>query len=319
MAKWKCFWILLLIAANIFIFFLNAVGQEVVTNNSLDKSIGILEVVGVLMGVLVALITLVVIVGGAFGFFEYKRWKELRKDAESSVKEAKKGAEDAKKCAEEAKPIVDAMKKSKEEIESLRESIGKLPSLTEPLSEEMKRKLDEYGKKIEFLEAFGMPLTYLDYANRGFDLFHKKQYELALRAFEKEIELKPDNANAWSNKGGVLNALGRHDEALRACEKAIELKPDYADPWVNKVAVLGSLGRHDEALSACEKAIELKPDYDSAWYNKACAYSLKKDKDNALLSLRRAVELNSKYREKAKQDKDFEWLWEDEDFKKIVM
>jgi hypothetical protein len=79
---------------------------------SLDRSISILNTVATLMGVLVALLTLIIVIGGTFGFLEYRRWKEIREQAEESADEAKEYAGEAKKAAEEAKPIVDRLKKS---------------------------------------------------------------------------------------------------------------------------------------------------------------------------------------------------------------
>ncbi len=118
--------------------------------------------------------------------------------------------------------------------------------------------------------------------------------------------------------GFFLGKFNRLDEALKAFDKAIELKPDYADAWYNKGIVLSKLNRLDEALKAFDKAIELKPDYADAWYNKACAYSIKKDKEKALINLYKAIELDANGKNKAKTDKDFKNLWEEDGFKKIV-
>jgi hypothetical protein len=41
-------------------------------------------------------------------------------------------------------------------------------------------------------------------------------------------------------------------------------------------------------------------------------------KSEALADLKRAVEINPSYRESAKSDKNFEKLWEDQDFKDII-
>jgi hypothetical protein len=41
-------------------------------------------------------------------------------------------------------------------------------------------------------------------------------------------------------------------------------------------------------------------------------------KNEALADLKRAVELNTSYRESAKSDKNFEKLWEDQEFKDII-
>ena len=71
-------------------------------------------------------------------------------------------------------------------------------------------------------------------------------------------------------------------------------------------------------LASYDKAVELKPDYADAWYNKACSYSLKGDKGKSLENLRKAIELDPKYKKMSNLDDEFESLWDDEDFKKIV-
>jgi len=251
---------------------------------SLDRSISILNTVATAMGVLVGLITLIVIIGVAWGLLETRQWKEFKQQAKESAVEAKEYADEAKKAAEEARPIIERLKKTEKEMDKLREEAKHLPSLSEPFSEDQKRLLDEYGRKIDSLEAIGVPLKFEDYFNRGVDLYQREEYELALEAFDKAIELKPDDADVWSNKGVTLGKLGRYDEALKAHDKAIELKPDLAE----------------------------------AWYNKACAYSRKGDKENALKNLSKAIDLDAKNKEDAKSDEDFKNLWDDEDFKRIV-
>jgi hypothetical protein len=66
--------------------------QEDIVNHaqkSLDRSISILNTVATLMGVLVGLLTLIVVIGGALGFLEYRRWQEYRGQAKASADAAK--------------------------------------------------------------------------------------------------------------------------------------------------------------------------------------------------------------------------------------
>lgn len=263
------------------------------TQDGIDKSIGILNVVATLMGVLVALITIVFMIAIALGFFEYRRWKRIRKQAADDANKAREAADEAKKAAEEARPIVDKLKKDMKEIEVMRGTVGKIsiPSGSAVVSEEIRAKLDEYGEKISFLETFGIQLTPVDYYGRGTDLYYKGQYDLALKAFEKAIELKPDFAEAWNNKGILLGKLDRDGEALSAFEKAIDLKPDYAEAWLNRGVSLDSLGRLDEALKSYDRAIEIKPDAAETWSNKGVTlYNLKRQAE-AVKSYERAIEL----------------------------
>jgi tetratricopeptide (TPR) repeat protein len=344
---------------------------------SFDRSLDILNVVTTLMGVLVgligvlvALLTLIIVIAVATGVFEYRKWKVIIKYIEK-----------------EANRIRELRNNAESDTNILRNEVEKFHTpITEKPPEELKKTLDELTTKLEFIEKLGVSLKPMDYFNRGVDFFYKSQYELALKAFEKVIELKPDHADAWNNKGAtldklgrheeslkafekvielkpddadawynkgatldklgrheeslkasgkaielkpdragawnnkgvVLNKLGRHEESLKAFEKVIELKPDDADAWNNKGAALDKLGRHEESLKAFEKAIELKPDHAGAWYNHACGYSMKGDKEKALSDLKKAIELDISHKEEAKEDKDFEKLWDDEDFKKLV-
>ena len=242
---------------------------------SFDRSLYILNVVTTLMGVLVgligvlvALLTLIIVIAVATGVFEYRKWKGIIKYIE---KEANRIRELRNNAESDANILRDEVEKSHTPI-------------TENPSEELKEKFDELATKLEVIETLGVSLKSEDYFNRGVDFFYKIQYELALKAFEKAIELKLDYADAWGNKGVALDKLGRYEEALEASEKAIELKPDYA----------------------------------SAWYNHACVYSMKGDKEKALSDLKKAIELSISYKELSKEDKDFEKLWDDEDFKKLV-
>jgi predicted O-linked N-acetylglucosamine transferase (SPINDLY family) len=52
------------------------------------------------------------------------------------------------------------------------------------------------------------------------------RYEEALQHYDKALSLKPDYAEAYSNKGNTLNELKRYEEALQYYDKALSLKPD---------------------------------------------------------------------------------------------
>jgi len=89
--------------------------------------------------------------------------------------------------------------------------------------------------------------------NRGVDFYYKGNYELALEAFDKAIEIKPDDAKTWSNKGVALGKLGRYDDALKAFDKAIEIKPEDAEAWYNKACIYSLRGDKVDALKTCPK------------------------------------------------------------------
>ena len=47
----------------------------------------------------------------------------------------------------------------------------------------------------------------------------------AITAFDKAIEINPQNLTAWNGKGLVLYKSNKYDEAITAFDKAIEINP----------------------------------------------------------------------------------------------
>ena len=116
---------------------------------------------------------------------------------------------------------------------------------------------------------------------------------MGLGAADQSIQLKPNYAEAWGNRGNALQDLKRYEEALASHERALELKPNYAEGWSNKGAVLNELKRFDEAIAHYDKALSLKPDYLEAWSNKAATLNQIKRYDEAITHYDRALSLKS--------------------------
>ncbi len=82
--------------------------------------------------------------------------------------------------------------------------------------------------------------------------------ETALTALDRAIELNPNYALAYAQRGVVLTWLNRPDEAIAAAERAIRLSPN--DPTVFASYLALSLahfaaGRYEEALSWADRAL----------------------------------------------------------------
>jgi len=312
--------------------------KETRWEGNLDRSISIMNMVATLTGILLGLLALLASAFGVYLALRLRKWDKKISKVNDDIK------------------FIGQMKiKYEGDLEGLRENLNKIKPIidsTKKLPKKAKQKLDEFTRKLEESEVFGIEPKGDDYFYRGTDFYEKGNYELALESFDKAIELKPDWALAWYNKGTTLARLKRYEEALKtydkaidlkrdwvqawygkgimlgkleryedelkAYDKAIELNLDYGDAWINKSATLDKLRRYDEALKACDKAIKLKPCQALAWYNRACTYALIGDKENALKDLAKAIKLDKKFKEDAKTDEDFKSLWDDPDFKKLV-
>jgi len=75
------------------------------------------------------------------------------------------------------------------------------------------------------------------------------------------LKLRPDFAEAHSNRGDVLHKLNRFDDALASCDRALALRQGYAEAHCYRSNALHALGRLDEALASHNRALALRLDY----------------------------------------------------------
>jgi protein O-GlcNAc transferase len=135
------------------------------------------------------------------------------------------------------------------------------------------------------------------YNNRGNALYGLKRLDEALASFDKAIALKPDYAEAYFNRGNALKGLDRLDGALASFDRAIAEKADYADAYNNRGNALYDLKRFDEALASYDNAIALKADYAEAYNNRGNALCDLKRFDEAHASFDKAIALKPDYAE----------------------
>ncbi|GAB5525165.1 MAG: hypothetical protein Roseis2KO_30370 [Roseivirga sp.] len=79
------------------------------------------------------------------------------------------------------------------------------------------------------------------------------EYDKAIAAYEKAIEIKPDDHEAFNNLGIVYDDKGEYDKAIAAYEKAIEIKPDSADYLMSLGFLhftIGKLKKSEELLTS---------------------------------------------------------------------
>jgi tetratricopeptide (TPR) repeat protein len=92
-----------------------------------------------------------------------------------------------------------------------------------------------------------------------------KQYDHAVEWIGRAIRQNP-SPEYLSNLGTVLKEQGRLDEALKAFDKVIQLKPQDPQPWNHLAGVLAALGRNTDALSSWQHTLKLDPRHWEAAY-----------------------------------------------------
>ncbi len=88
-----------------------------------------------------------------------------------------------------------------------------------------------------------------------------------LVAAEAAFRSLPDDVDALSNLGAVLNATQRHAEAEAACRAALALQPQCWAAWSNFGTALHSQQRYDDAIAAYATAVRQNRGAINAWTN----------------------------------------------------
>lgn len=83
--------------------------------------------------------------------------------------------------------------------------------------------------------------------------------EEVVQAFERYLEVQPDDALAWADLAGILVGLQRFDAALNACAKSLALQPRQASAMFHQASVYLRQGRLDEAEALLNQVLALAP------------------------------------------------------------
>ncbi len=100
---------------------------------------------------------------------------------------------------------------------------------------------------------------------QGDELFKAEQYDDALEAYNKALQLKPI-ASAYYHIGWIYNDRDDYDQALSALQQAVRLNPNDAESYYELGYAYRNLKRSNEALSAYRQAIQVRGDYAEAYY-----------------------------------------------------
>ncbi|MDH4034567.1 MAG: tetratricopeptide repeat protein, partial [candidate division Zixibacteria bacterium] len=99
-----------------------------------------------------------------------------------------------------------------------------------------------------------------DWFDKGYEAQERNQHKKALRCYTRAIDLDPDSAETYCNRGNAYDSLMRYGDALKDYRKAIRLDPNDADIYLNRGNTYSTLERFEEALEDYSAALKLEPD-----------------------------------------------------------
>jgi Flp pilus assembly protein TadD len=89
----------------------------------------------------------------------------------------------------------------------------------------------------------------------GTALLAQARFEEALQVFDKAVQLKPDDAELWTNLGGALVKAGRPADAVLSFQQTLRLNQRHWDAACRSGLLLLDLKRYQEAIrhSSCAR------------------------------------------------------------------
>ena len=144
----------------------------------------------------------------------------------------------------------------------------------------------EYDRAIELKPDFATA-----YYNRGFAKDKLKDLTGSITNYGWAIELKPNYAAAYHNRGNVKNKIQDFTGAIADYDCVIALIPNFALAYRNRGLTKENLEDYTGAITDYDHAIELEPNKVKYYFLRACAREKLQDYAGVLSDIDHAVEL----------------------------
>jgi tetratricopeptide (TPR) repeat protein len=155
--------------------------------------------------------------------------------------------------------------------------------------------------------------------------YWKKDYRQAAVAFERCLQSASDEAICEFNRWLVYYYLGyslvqlkRWTAAVGAFTRAIELNPQHVRSLINRGLAYHCLENVTAAEADYRAAVDLEPGAADAYYNWACLAATQGNNQEALRLLEKSIAFDASQSEAAREDPDFEPLYDEPAFRSLV-
>lgn len=121
----------------------------------------------------------------------------------------------------------------------------------------------------------------------------RKNYDYAIKYFERALQLEPGFVDVYVNLGLVCQEKGNFDEAITYFRKALQINPCFAVAYYNLGYIFHERNQLAEAITYYKKAAEYNPTLFEAYYNIGNALAEKKQLHEAIIYYQKSIQLNT--------------------------
>lgn len=203
--------------------------------------------------------------------------------------------EECHQCGVIIKKFVEAQKRQEKQkrIKELEKKI---------VEKEKKIKRTKYGwfrklllNKYAIIPAVFVVIVLCGYGIKLYlSLNNKGKHSLEITEYSKAIDLAPNNATAYYNRGNAYSNSGKYQKAIEDYNHAIRLNPDIdnAATYFNRGNAYFDSGKYQKAIEDYNQVIRLNPNNDSAYCNRADIFTKFGEHQQAIENYDKAIRLN---------------------------
>lgn len=148
---------------------------------------------------------------------------------------------------------------------------------------------DEVHSYIDEVRDWLQPKEAEQFHARGNNYLEKGRFALALRDFDRAIDLDDEPAVYYCSRGEAYYKLDQYDRAAADLARALQLDHELAPAYRIRGLCYLSKREYDNANDDFEKAIEIDPKHGPAFEGKALVSLAKRDLDDAIEHLGDAI------------------------------
>jgi formylglycine-generating enzyme required for sulfatase activity len=127
--------------------------------------------------------------------------------------------------------------------------------------------------------------------NQGVSHYNEKEYDQAITAFNKTLELEPKYAPALAYRGGSYRYKENYNVAIADCNAALEIDRNNAIAWFHRGSAYYLKGDNSRGIEDLTEAIRLNSTNADAYNNRGGAYRNKGDYNRAIADYTEGLKL----------------------------
>ncbi len=120
---------------------------------------------------------------------------------------------------------------------------------------------------------------------------NQRRLDRALADYDQAIKLKPDYAQAWSDRGATYYLGGDNEKAISDLTEALRLDPNRPRSYTNRGAAYKKLGQLDKSVADDSEAIRLDPKVPEYYDNRGLSLAAMGKYDEAIADFDQALRL----------------------------